>query len=119
MIIKEIPFIYLLITNGILGITSSILLNKLGKLHFIDNNDKTLKMIFLSFINFIMFWLLLIGGNIWIDNKDLLIIITIIITIIISTFYPFFIPNFFFNKTDKQIKKSETKTGGHLFIVNP
>lgn len=119
MIIKEIPFIYLLITNGTLGITSSIILNKLGKLHFLDNNDRTLKMIFLSFINFILFWLLLIGGNIWIDNIDLLVIITIIITIIISAIYPFLIPIFLFDKTDEKINKIRNKNGSTSFYSKP
>lgn len=111
LLIDKISFIPFLITSGVLGFMSYMLLNKMGKIYSSDNVEKTLSITFLSFVNFIVFWILILIFNTFINILEVVILFGIIATIIFSIIYPFLIKKDVFIKLNEYINNSRTKYG--------
>lgn len=111
MIINEFSFIPLLITSGVIGFLSFALLIKMGKIHTSDNVEKTLTITFLSFINFIIFWIVILLISSIISNLEIAFLISMIITLIISIVYPFLISKKLLIVINNYINNNRTQSG--------
>lgn len=111
MLISKVSVIPLLIASGVLGYLSFNILTKMGKVYSSDSKEKTLSVTFLSFVNFIIYWILILVLNLFIHNLEITILVALIVTIVLSLIYPLLVPEKLFIIFNKIINGTRTKHG--------